>query len=140
MRARLPYFVYGTLRPGHGNARLWHGLARAEGDGVATVSGYRLVSNGYFPYAVPTSGYAIVGTLVFPAAEHADEVKDRLDMLEGYPDHYDRRLVLVRSGGRRDLAIMYVPGRLTLEHAASLPTVESGDWNARNPRSEHNFA
>jgi len=59
-----PFAVYGTLRPGCGNDRLWQGNAAPIG--LGHVTGFRLVSNGAFPYAVPTEDQRIVVEMVMP--------------------------------------------------------------------------
>ena len=86
---RLPFFVYGTLRPGFGNDRLWQGRAAAYFDGEATAPGWGLVDRG-IPYAVPAVGMAAVGCLVMPFDDEYPSVARSLDGLEGYPVHYDR--------------------------------------------------
>ncbi|RKY17300.1 MAG: hypothetical protein DRQ55_16135 [Planctomycetota bacterium] len=105
---RLAIFVYGTLRPGHGNSRLWQGLATARYDGKCFVLGYRLVGGG-FPYAIPAPTAQTVGTLVYPHPEHEDEVRQQMDWLEGYPSHYTRVVTAVVTPDGYRLAWIYTP-------------------------------
>ena len=105
---RLPMFVYGTLRPGHGNSRLWRGMAEAKYDGECYVLGYRLVGSG-FPYAVPAATAQTVGTLIFPHAEHDEHVRQHMDWLEGYPSHYTRVVTAVVTPDGYILAWIYTP-------------------------------
>lgn len=120
----IPYAVYGTLRTGHGNSRLWRDMADAQG--VGTVTGYRLVTNGGFPYALPADELSVI-EVVQPRPEHAAEVRYRLDRLEGYPSFYDRVLVDVDLNGETVRCWMYTP--VQSESYASLAAVEGNDWN-----------
>ena len=143
-----PVFVYGTLREGFGNDRLWHPHAtrrEAPGGGRWEVRGYNLVTNGGFPYAVPTpyvDGIGltarIVGELIEATdAEHEAEMMKRLDYLEGVPHHYRRALVSVElHGSANDLdgypslnAVMYQPtdGDDASRYARLHPVPEN-DW------------
>ena len=93
---RKPFFVYGTLRPGHYNAERWGGAAIDTDDGNVLLSGYRLTTAGMFPYAVEAdSTQDVVGCLVWPYAEEYDDVLASFDSLEGHPTHYLRTPVEV---------------------------------------------
>lgn len=128
----MPVFVYGTLRPGWGNARLWAGRGDAHHDGAATVRGFRLVSGGPFPFAVPDADSVATGALIYPSvAEYAD-VLDDLDRLEGYPRFYDRMMVVVDTPAGHVKAWIYTPAR-PIEYA-DLPPVEGNDWSAAEGR------
>ena len=84
-----PYFVYGTLRPGWGNARLWkHREATARYDGETCVHGYELYA-GEIPFAVPGDGM-VVGALIYPHPTYAEGLRGNLDALEGHPRMYRR--------------------------------------------------
>ena len=140
---RLPVFVYGTLRPGWGNARLWAGCAEAHHDGTATVLGYHLTTNGGFPYLVWDDASTTVGTLIEPADEDYDEVLARLDALEGYRpwgrhNHYERVHVVVHTPDGPWLAWTYVPSHCggSAERARALRPVQRDDegrydWNVQ---------
>ena len=134
---QMPVFVYGTLRPGHGNASLWSGLATARYDGHARVLGRRLVSNGGFPYMLhSTPSEQVVGTLIFPDAAYYEQVLDRMDMLEGVPVHYIRDTIAVICGGGVDgsaifAAWTYMPvDDSEYEH---LTPVTDNDWSVHRP-------
>lgn len=122
-----PIAVYGTLRPGFGNDRLWRERATAS-EGTGTVPGYRLVSNGGFPYAIPAEpDQAAVVSLVWPNADEYDRVLASMDRLEGVPHHYTREEVLVLlSDGSGMVAWMYVPA--DPEHYEGLRPVPGNDW------------
>jgi gamma-glutamylcyclotransferase (GGCT)/AIG2-like uncharacterized protein YtfP len=127
--------VYGTLRPGCGNDRLWQGSANVIADGWF-IAGYRLVSNGAFPYAIPTGDRADESrvTLVMPHLAEYDEVLARLDMLEGVPTHYVRSMVECRDpedrGGGFVVAWLYEPAHPEFEAARCEP-VPANDWYQR---------
>jgi len=124
----LPYAVYGTLRSGEGNSRLWQGLARSGG--LSTLRGYRLVSNGGFPYALfagPKSEITVEA--VVPNGDEASqfELRRRLDRLEGYPDFYDRYLETVVVEGAPQECWIYVPSS-DHEELGKYPQVPNNDW------------
>jgi len=132
-RPAIPFFVYGTLRPGHGNSGCWVGTADAWHDGHTLVYGVRLVEPRGFPYAIPTGSPndVTVGALIFPRPHCYARVMKRLDTLEGYPDHYDRwRMRVVTPDGETD-AWMYVPVRWI--EMADRPPVPGNDWSALHP-------
>lgn len=141
---RHPIFVYGTLRPGEGNARVWVDRAEARHDGTCFVLGRALVDSGGFPYLVPALTAQTVGALIVPADEHYDAVLDRMDDLEGYhPDsrhnHYERITIAVVTPDGPVRAWTYVPASRALDHVARLPDVatnEAGryDWAAKPRR------
>jgi gamma-glutamylcyclotransferase (GGCT)/AIG2-like uncharacterized protein YtfP len=112
--------VYGTLRSHCGNDVLWRGQPGCESLGVDSVKGYRLVSNGSFPYAVvDLTAESVVEVLIV-----TPEVLDRLDALEGYPTHYDRHVVTTVDG-------------LEGVHIYSPPSGERHASMAAVPRDDH---
>lgn len=127
--------VYGTLRTGQGNDRIWKG--RAVSRGLDHVDGYTLWTTGAFPYAVPgPPDMRITVELIEPERHHRARVMADMDRLEGYPSHYTRIVVIATEG---DAAWMYVPPpdriRGMAEHfGRSLQLVKSGDWANRHPR------
>jgi gamma-glutamylcyclotransferase (GGCT)/AIG2-like uncharacterized protein YtfP len=129
----LPFFVYGTLRPGHGNDRIWRNVAYASFDGKCRVLGYRLVDCG-FPYALPAKTDQAFGCLITPLPDFYDEVKDRMDTLEGVPHHYTRETVAVLTPEGAVMAYMYIPTHP--ERHAGLPEVFGNDW-AVHQRRKH---
>jgi gamma-glutamylcyclotransferase (GGCT)/AIG2-like uncharacterized protein YtfP len=127
----MPVFVYGTLRPGWGNAALWAGRADAHHDGAATVTGFALVSGGAFPFAIPDAGSTTVGALIQPHADHYDAVLTRMDQLEGYPHFYDRIMVVVDTPDGITKAWIYTPTEA--ERFGDMPAVPGNDWTAAHP-------
>jgi gamma-glutamylcyclotransferase (GGCT)/AIG2-like uncharacterized protein YtfP len=117
--------VYGTLRAGYGNDRIWNGKPDCRSVCLDEVTDYKLVSNGAFPYAVPARGAAITVEVV----EVPTSVLRSFDALEGYPVHSDRRTVITADKG---LTVeMYTPanpGNYT--HLETVPMDEHGrhDW------------
>ena len=82
-----PYvFVYGTLKKGHGNHRL---IADAEPVGAATSTDptFDMTDVG-FPYCYVNGRSFVRGELYHLGM--ATAILSRLDMLEGYPHHYNR--------------------------------------------------
>jgi gamma-glutamylcyclotransferase (GGCT)/AIG2-like uncharacterized protein YtfP len=128
-----PFFVYGTLRPGYGNDRLWHGRAHDRHDGECYVTGFRLVGRG-FPYAIPAEGAEAVGALIVPDADHYEDVTRDLDRLEGVPTHYYRDLVVITTPEGYRVAWMYIASGEWLGHdRLAVPTDPAGrfDWALR---------
>jgi len=110
--------VYGTLRKGHGNHRL---LESSEFLGEEKLPGHGMVSLGGFP-AVYTSENDKKSVVVEVFKVDGESTKKRLDMLEGYPSFYDRKLVKTSHGD----AWMYV---IESYNEKSERQVEGGDWN-----------
>lgn len=105
------FFVYGTLKRGHGNHRI---LKTCEFLGPAvTVDRFVLTDVG-FPYMYPEN--LVIGALAFPVLGEvyrvtAYGIRSQLDSLEGYPGHYDRRKidVILDDGGGVVQANAYIP-------------------------------
>lgn len=121
------YAVYGTLRTGESNARLWTGLAYSVG--TTTMANFRLVTNGGFPYALFAEDESIVVELIRPIGnvEAQKELRSRLDRLEGYPDFYDRLYETVELDGDSQECWVYVPAGDQREYA-NLERVINNDW------------
>lgn len=95
----IPYFVYGTLRPQRGNASIWRELGGTDAyDGEALVHGWRMKCTG-IPYAIRSydDEDVVVGSLVYPPDDDGAKAMLRgfLDSLEGHPNAYVRRRVMV---------------------------------------------
>lgn len=130
-----PVFVYGTLRPGHGNyARLLSGKTISETP--ATAPGIALYGTA-IPFAVPTLGATTTGTLI-----HVDPARYRatlaaLDRLEGfYPTHPEDSLYIrtARSILVDDTTVtawIYLAG--SPDQAATREPVPGNDWELLNP-------
>ncbi|WP_240926172.1 gamma-glutamylcyclotransferase family protein [Streptomyces sp. JB150] len=138
-RLRLPFFVYGTLRPGEPHHELFlRGRTRAQEP--ARLPGAVLYDGPGYPYAVEEPGGVIRGELVTAHDESYGELLAVLDRLEEYRapgdpcNLYDR---VAREAARDTdetvvrawvyLAAPPVAARLR----ASGRRIESGDWRAR---------
>jgi gamma-glutamylcyclotransferase (GGCT)/AIG2-like uncharacterized protein YtfP len=111
--------VYGTLRRGHGNHRI---LENSEFLGeFRTENGYTMISLGGFPGLLLDGKDSIVCE-VFKVDNKS--TAQRLDMLEGYPNFYNRTQIDTPWGK----AWVYY-----LEHneykLSRYPIIEEGDWN-----------
>lgn len=138
MTARLPLFVYGTLRPGEVNHTLFL-LGRTAAEEPARLPGALLYDGPGYPYAVADAGSAVVGELVTPAPEAYDGVLAELDRLEGYhgPSRprnvYDRlRWEALRPDGTRAPAWVYLAAPpLARRLRATGTEIPGGDWLGR---------
>ncbi|MEG3629753.1 gamma-glutamylcyclotransferase family protein [Streptomyces poriticola] len=80
---RLPFFVYGTLRPsGANHGRFLHGRTLAEEP--ARLTGAVLYDGPGYPYAVEDPSGVVRGELVTARPEAYDELLRALDLLEDY--------------------------------------------------------
>ncbi|MCF1595592.1 gamma-glutamylcyclotransferase family protein [Streptomyces muensis] len=145
---RLPFFVYGTLRPGEPNHD--HFLrGRTLTEEAARLAGAVLYDGPGYPYAVEEAGGGgtVYGELVTARPEEYPALLAALDRLEEYaPDDprnlYERvaREVLRDSDGTAVSAWVYVAAPTV---AARLRTrgrlIDSGDWAtaSRPPRAPH---
>lgn len=121
--------VYGTLRNGYGNHWLWADDPQCTArPGTHRVAGFAMYSawNGGFPYAVPDPEFSIVAELI----DVTPECMERLDRLEGYPHHYDRKVVVATTedGGTIEAWMYFAPAQRAKEIAMDCPIVPSGDW------------
>ncbi|ANS65084.1 hypothetical protein SLINC_2860 [Streptomyces lincolnensis] len=134
----LPFFVYGTLRPGEANHDLFlRGRTRSEHP--ARLSGARLYDGPGYPYAVEERGGVVHGELVTALPEAYPELLAALDRLEEYApgdarNLYERvrREVTLDADGSGVRAWVYVaaPTVAARLRAHGRP-IESGDWFAR---------
>ncbi|MPY51897.1 gamma-glutamylcyclotransferase family protein [Streptomyces acidicola] len=135
---RLPFFVYGTLRPGeHNHDHFLRG--RTESEEPARMRGLVLYEGPGYPYAVEEADGAVAGEVVTARPEAYDELLRALDRLEDYVpgdprnlyDRVDREVTCADGTVLR--AWVYVAAPAV---AARLRThgklIESGDW--RSPR------
>jgi len=134
-RTRRPVAVYGTLRPGQGNDRLWHGVLDADPDPVV-VPGYALHDGGGFPAAVADPERSLVASVLRAGPDVPDDawhaVLARLDRLEGYPGWYDRVTVSTATGEEVWMYAMTDPANVA--RWSALPLVPDGDWCAGGTR------
>ncbi|MBZ9639774.1 gamma-glutamylcyclotransferase family protein [Streptomyces sp. PSKA30] len=135
---RLPFFVYGTLRPGEPNHDLFlRGRTSAEEPG--RLSGAVLYDGPGYPYAVEEPGGAVSGELVTARPEAYDELLAALDRLEEYVPGdprslYERvELEVVRDAdGAAVHAWVYVAApAVAARLRARGKLIEGGDWRAR---------
>ncbi|MGA5870493.1 divalent cation tolerance protein CutA [Streptomyces cinereoruber] len=120
----LPFFVYGTLRPGaYNHDRFLAGRIGAEADAV--MDGAVLYDGPGYPYVVPAAKGRVVGTLLTPAPGSYGELFGLLDRLE-LPVGYERvaKEVVRERDGARVLAWVF----LAAPDAPLGPVIESGDW------------
>ncbi|MEV7724093.1 gamma-glutamylcyclotransferase family protein [Streptomyces sp. NPDC087917] len=134
----LPFFVYGTLRPGEVNHDLFL-RGRTAAEEPALLADTALYEGPGYPYAVERPGSVIVGELVHPAPEAYGELLVALDRLEEYVgpgsprNVYDRvARETLRPDGSRVRAWVYLAApplarRLT-ESGRPIP---GGDWLGR---------
>ena len=136
--ARLPFFVYGTLRPGEVNHGLFlRGRVRCEEPG--RLADALLYDGPGYPYAVEETGGVVTGVLVTPLADVYAELLVVLDELEEYRpgdprNLYERvtREVIRTADGTSARAWVYVaaaPVAARLRARGEL--IESGDWLTR---------
>ncbi|WP_435613538.1 gamma-glutamylcyclotransferase family protein [Streptomyces sp. bgisy159] len=141
MNARpLPFFVYGTLRPGEANHdRFLRGrILREE---PALLGGAVLHHGPGYPYAVPEPGGRVTGELVTARPEAYAGLLAELDRLEefrpGDPHNlYERvaRDVVRATDGAPVHAWVYLAApAVTARLRAGGRLVEGGDWRARRP-------
>ncbi|MFF9864008.1 gamma-glutamylcyclotransferase family protein [Streptomyces sp. NPDC013953] len=135
MTGELPFFVYGTLRPGECNHALFlHG--RTASEEPARLPGALLRDGPGYPYAVRgAGGGGVLGELVTAAPGRYDALLSVLDRLEEYygPGHplnlYEREacdVVRVRDG-------VTVRAWVYVAAAAAEPgaPIAGGDWLRR---------
>ncbi|MFE2010696.1 divalent cation tolerance protein CutA [Streptomyces sp. NPDC059491] len=123
----LPFFVYGTLRPGaYNHDRFLAGRIGSEADAV--LHGAVLHDGPGYPYVVPAERGQVVGTLLTPAQGAYGELFGLLDRLE-LPVGYERvakDVVRVRDGAQVSAWVF-----LAAPDAPLGPVIESGDWFSR---------
>lgn len=127
---RLPYFVYGTLRPGGRNHEAWLG-GRLAWTRPARLGHHRLHHHRDLPYVTAGGDGAVIGELVHATADHADEMRSDLDALEGVAvGHYVRLpvSVIVEDDPAPVAAWVYVAGPLVAAELGEASEVSGGDW------------
>lgn len=131
----LPFFVYGTLRPGERNHDLFlRGRVLSEEPG--RLPGVRLYEGPGYPYAVEEPGGVVAGELVTARPEAYEELLAELDRLEGYlpggpRNLYERvlRNVLREGDGAAVRAWVYVAApAVATELRARGKRIEGEQW------------
>ncbi|MFG3661089.1 gamma-glutamylcyclotransferase family protein [Streptomyces sp. NPDC047706] len=134
----LPFFVYGTLRPGEPHhATFLRGRTHTEEP--ARLTGAVLYAGPGYPYAVEEPESVVTGELITPLPDAYGELLAALDQLEQYApgdarNLYERvaREVVLDTDGTTRRAWVYVAAPAV---AARLRTrgelIEGGDWRRR---------
>jgi len=93
MANMIKVFVYGTLKQGYGNHRV---MERAQGRflGCDKIRDFACINAMSFPYAIKQDGATIIGEVY----ELDEGGLYHLDMLEGYPHHYQREMITTKYG------------------------------------------
>ncbi|WP_210574208.1 gamma-glutamylcyclotransferase family protein [Streptomyces sp. GESEQ-4] len=136
--ARLPFFVYGTLRPGEPNHDLFLS-GRTEAEEPARLTGGLLYAGPGYPYAVEDAGAgAVCGEIVTARPDAYGELLATLDQLEEYTPGDPRNLYervardVTREGdGTVVRAWVYVAApAVAVRLRARGKVIEGGDWRA----------
>ncbi|WP_411105396.1 gamma-glutamylcyclotransferase family protein [Streptomyces sp. cmx-4-9] len=136
---QLPFFVYGTLRPGEVNHELFL-RGRTAAQEPAVLPDAALYDGPGYPYAVHRPGPGIVGELVTADPEGYGDLLAALDLLEEYEgpgrpgNVYDRTArEVLRPDGTRVLAWVYLASALLArELRSSGREIPGGDWLGRS--------
>ncbi|WP_223835749.1 gamma-glutamylcyclotransferase family protein [Streptomyces venezuelae] len=134
----LPFFVYGTLRPGEVNHDLFL-RGRTASEEPAILPDAALYDGPGYPYAVHRPGTAVVGELITAAPGAYGSLLAALDQLEEYggpgrPGNvYDRiARPALRPDGTTVRAWVYLAAPLIARDLRESGTeIPGGDWFAR---------
>ncbi|MER5182198.1 gamma-glutamylcyclotransferase family protein [Streptomyces sp. NPDC002896] len=133
---QLPFFVYGTLRPGECNHDVFL-RGRTVTEEPARLAGAVLYEGPGFPYAVEEDEGVVRGELVTAAPDEYVRLLARLDRLEGYApgdpaNLYERVARPVTCGdGRVVRAWVYVAApAIATDLRANGKPIDGGDWRA----------
>ncbi|BAC73382.1 gamma-glutamylcyclotransferase family protein [Streptomyces avermitilis] len=134
----LPFFVYGTLRPGEHNHDLFL-RGRTESEEPARLRDAVLYEGPGYPYAVEEPGAGpVCGELVTALPEAYGELLGALDRLEEYvpgdPGNLYERVALhvTRGDGAAVRAWVYVAAPAVAARLRARGTlIGGGDWHAR---------
>ncbi|MFD5427434.1 gamma-glutamylcyclotransferase family protein [Streptomyces sp. NPDC127084] len=134
----LPFFVYGTLRPGeHNHDRFLRGRTSAEEP--ARLASAVLYDGPGYPYVVEAGTGTVLGELVTAPPDRYHELTAVLDELEEYFGPGDPRNVYVRvardvetAARGRVRAWVYVAAEAVARELRARGTaIPGGDWTAR---------
>ncbi|MFD9357809.1 gamma-glutamylcyclotransferase family protein [Streptomyces sp. NPDC060031] len=136
--APLPFFVYGTLRPGEVNHALFL-RGRTVSQEPARLPDAALYAGPGYPYATDRPGSTVVGELITAAPGAYGRLLAELDLLEEYggpgrPGNvYDRiAREALRPDGTRVLAWVYLASPLLARDLRESGTeIPGGDWFRR---------
>jgi gamma-glutamylcyclotransferase (GGCT)/AIG2-like uncharacterized protein YtfP len=110
MKSKL-YFAYGMNT---NKEEMAYRCPRARAVGRAVLPGYRLEFKS-FATIVPSSKESVDGVLW----TITDSDESALDILEGYPEFYDKKTVSVEHDGQSYIAMTYIMGPREQGHAPS---------------------
>ncbi|PTH88820.1 hypothetical protein C9J60_08245 [Streptomyces sp. A244] len=135
----LPFFVYGTLRPGEVNHGLFlRGRTRSEEPG--RLADAVLYAGPGYPYAVEEPGGGVVcGELVTALPEAYEELLAELDRLEEYVpgdprslyERVERKVVRAADGVVVRAWVYVAAPAVATRLRARGRAIEGGDWRAR---------
>ncbi|GAA4999367.1 gamma-glutamylcyclotransferase family protein [Streptomyces siamensis] len=135
---RLPFFVYGTLRPGEHNHDLFL-RGRTQSEEPVRMRDVVLYDGPGYPYAVEESGGVVSGELVTALPQEYEELLAALDRLEEYAPGDPRNLYervardVVRADGAACVrAWVYVAAPAVAARLRARGTrITGGDWRSR---------
>ncbi|MFF1447350.1 gamma-glutamylcyclotransferase family protein [Streptomyces sp. NPDC058274] len=133
----LPFFVYGTLRPGEHNHDLFL-RGRTESEEPGRMRGLVLYEGPGYPYAVEEHGGEVSGEVITALREAYGQLLGALDRLEEYvpgdPRSPYQRVAreVTRPDGAVVRAWVYVAApTVAARLRARGKLIESGDWHTR---------
>ncbi|MGW7523786.1 gamma-glutamylcyclotransferase family protein [Streptomyces sp. NPDC054783] len=133
----LPFFVYGTLRPGEANHDLFL-RGRTTSEEPARLPGAVLYDGPGYPYAVEEPGGEVYGELVTCRPEAYEELLAALDRLEectpGDPRNLYERVArdVVRTDGTTSRAWVYLAAsRVAVRLRDQGRPIDGGHWGGR---------
>ncbi|GAB2985325.1 gamma-glutamylcyclotransferase [Streptomyces pseudoechinosporeus] len=132
--SRLPFFVYGTLRPGEPNHDLFL-LGRTVSEVSGRLPGAVLYEGPGYPYAVEEAGGVVCGELITPLPERYGQLLLALDRLEDYApgdpgNLYERvaRDVALGDGTSVQAWVYVAAPAVAARLRARGKLIEGGDW------------
>ena len=135
--SRLPFFVYGTLRPGQPNHDLFL-LGRTVLEVPGRLAGAVLYEGPGYPYAVEEHGGVVCGELITPAPEQYGQLLLALDRLEDYApgdpaNLYERvaRDVTLADGTSTQAWVYVAAPAVAARLRVRGKRIEGGDWRGR---------
>nr|WP_190014123.1 gamma-glutamylcyclotransferase family protein [Streptomyces lucensis] len=136
-RRALPFFVYGTLRPGEPNHDLFL-RGRTAAEEPARLPDAVLYDGPGYPYAVDRPGTEVRGELVTARTETYEDLLTALDRLEEYVPGDPRNLYVrvtrdvLRPDGTAVRAWVYLAApHVAARLSATGNRIATGDWLSR---------
>ncbi|MCD7439748.1 gamma-glutamylcyclotransferase [Streptomyces lincolnensis] len=136
---RLPFFVYGTLRPGEVNHDLFL-RGRTLSELPARLPDAMLYDGPGYPYAVEQPGAVVHGDLVTALPETYTELLAALDRLEEYTpgdthnlyERVERKVTLLPNGHRTPAWVYLAAPTLTIHLRTHGTPIAGGDWQSHD--------